>query len=1402
MKKFRLSILLLLVMSLFLSASNVFAETSGNTITEDGPKEIGERIGIPGINILDTSSIVFTDDSGAVIENPDINSKVNIRFNWSFENSEAILIQDGDYFTFKLPEDFKINTEMSGNLGEYGVFTIDTQGNVNFTFNEMVNQNSNVHGYIEFSARLNEEIVGDPGEKVIELPISENSEFRFNVTPTIKDTSIDKTGSFDKELNPGYITWEVKINKAYETLNDVVVTDVIPTGLTLEEIEVVPLNLNHDGSFKSYGDKLTTIMYVVNGSEVRFNTSINQPYAIRYITKIDDSIKPNDGGEVEFKNFATMTSNENEEITTDSTIFAKYGKLLTKTKPSYNANEQSFTWTVEYNYGEKTIVNPLLVDIFDEDLEYVEGSLVITNSKNQKVEYDYTLTNSPKNKLDIQFNEAVSEALKISYKTKVKAGRLVLENEDFENSISTGGTTSGNTGTARPRMIIKSSPAIDYQNKRIDWQIDVNINRYEMHDYQLIDTYLYRGLSLLDSSFEVYDVTANKVVEASNYDFVKTTEAGVEIGFTLLFKGDYATTSSQLEVRFTTDYDVNDLIAGNGSTFRNHVKLEWTDQYDNRHSHSSQADRGVNSQTVNNGQKSGSYNAVSKEITWKVDVNYNSENLINAKIVDRMQDGQTFVENSLIIRTYTVNSDGTLTISDESEDLSKFVIKYPSQENEYELIISLPNDNEKKYSVEFRTSVENQAVKTNYQNRAVFTNDQYTRNLDASVTVTNGDKFVTKTGNQEGSLIHWSIAINESQSTIKDAEIHDNPSINQILIEESFKLYPVIVQADETYEVDYNNPLQMDTDYSLEINTDLQGKQTFVLKFIDVIERTYVLEYDSQISTTPDDTTISNTVTLKGNEISYEDGNGETSIVIDVNQAGGGAVGVKGKLTIQKIDENGNPLEGVEFELYNPLQRKVATRLTDVEGKIVFQGLVYGDYTIKETQALEGYVISDELFVGKKLIVNEETSDSNHVIVLENRMNSLIIHKTDGDGQALNGAVFKLEVQNEELYELVNQDITITDGSFTLKGLKAGMYRLSELKAPQGYIRNVEPLEFKIEANANGQEIDLSIDFVNYRGSVKLSKTDSLGEALTGVVFDLFDSNDEVILEGLTTDENGEILIENELAPGNYYFKEKESVNGNIVNETPIRFVISNDTSGVPEVVEVKATNFKGSVEFKKTDDKNNGLSGVEFELYYENQSEPYVVVVSDENGVVRVDQLSPGTYQFRESKAQFGYILNTDTINFVVPEKTQNEFVLIELDNFINYKGGVNVRKVDEKGNLLKEATFEIRDDKRNILISKVTENGQVSFDELSPGKYILVETSAPEGYVLEEKETQFEIAEQFEGEYTFSTIDIVNKLKPKLPGEMPTTGVSNDLFYTSLLAIAVGSLLLIISRKKKKHI
>ena len=910
-------------------------------------------------------------------------------------------------------------------------------------------------------------------------------------------------------------------------------------------------------------------------------------------------------------------------------------------------------------------------------------------------------------------------------------------------------------------MIHKTTPAIDYQNKLIDWQIDVNINRYEMRNYTLTDTYLYKGLGLVDASFEVYDVTKKQLVDPVNYDLVKRYENDVEEGFQLIFKGEYETTSSQLKISFKTNYDVNHLVGGDGSTFRNHVSLDWTDKDNITHKHTSQADRRVNSQTVKNGQKSGSYNAITKEITWKVDVNYNSEELKNAKIVDVIQAGQKYIDGSLILKTYTVDTNGNLVPNSTTEDLSFFDIEYPDPVNNNTLTITLPNKNELKYSIEFKTSVRSEAIKANYQNRAVFTNGDYIRNLDASVTVTNGEKYVSKTGKQNGSLIHWSIAINESQSTIKDAELHDHPSTNQILLENTFKLYPVTVHENGTYTIDYSNPLEVDKEYVVLFNTDAEGKQVFVLKFLNTIDRTYVLEYDSQISTTPDNKTISNRVSLKGKELSYEDGGGTTSIVIDVNQAGGGAVGVKGSLTIQKTDENGNPLEGVEFELYNPLNRKVATRLTDAEGKISFVGMVYGNFTIKETKALEGYVIDEELFNGKVITINDETSDPNHIVVLKNRMNTLTITKQNVKGELLDGAEFKLEKKNGEAYDLIHQSISLHDGQLVLSGLKSGVYRLTELVAPQGYVRNLESLEFEITENSIGQAEDVTVSYTNYKGSVRLKKTGETGDILPGVTFNLYDVNDNVVLENLVSDKNGEVLIENQLSPGEYYFVEKETVDGYIVNESPYHFEISSESKGEPSVVEVKAVNYKGSVEFKKVAETGEVLSDVEFELYQSGNETPIEKAISDEQGMVRVNQLAPGSYYFKEVKSKEGYILKTKQIDFTIPQKANHERVIVSLDDYINYRGIVEFKKINEKGDALSGVVFELFEEGNEIALSEHVSNemGIVSAKDLVPGSYYFKEKETLDAYILNSNPIDFIIEETAEEDNTKVTlIDFIN--------------------------------------------
>lgn len=66
-----------------------------------------------------------------------------------------------------------------------------------------------------------------------------------------------------------------------------------------------------------------------------------------------------------------------------------------------------------------------------------------------------------------------------------------------------------------------------------------------------------------------------------------------------------------------------------------------------------------------------------------------------------------------------------------------------------------------------------------------------------------------------------------------------------------------------------------------------------------------------------------------------------------------------GKFELNKTDENNDPLENVEFELYNSEGQKVDLKQnkTDKDGKIVFEGLPYGTYWLRETKTKDGYIV-------------------------------------------------------------------------------------------------------------------------------------------------------------------------------------------------------------------------------------------------------------------------------------------------------------------------------------------------------------------------------------------------------------------------------------------------------------
>lgn len=1410
----KLTALLVIFVVLITSTSLIAQETNLPEIATG--KDIRERLGNPDINLLDTGEIIFKNDKGEVIAKPDLNSKLQVNFDWSLENKEAILVEAGDYFTFKLPETFRINYDFTGPLGEYGNFFVDANGYVTIVFNKNVCDSSNVHGYVNFEVKLNEEVIGQPGHKEILLPVKDASNIEFDLVPKVIDRSIEKNGTIDRDLNPESASWDVVINKGYETLPNVVVTDYLPEELELEEIIVYPVQLDNDGNYQkdiSYGEPLSKDAYSTDGAIVSFNDTINSPYAIRFVTKIKEESKLSKGGTLTLTNNAMMTYEGGEEYPASDTIHAIFGRKLEKLAPKYNANEQSFVWNVKYNYGAEVLTNPLLTDTFDDRLVYEEGSIRIKNKENQPVSYDYTVVNSPSNVLDIQFNENVEEPIIIEYKTKVKEGVLITENQEFTNTITDGDETDGNKGTARANMIVKDHTAIDYNKKTMDWKVTFNLNQYELNNYEIVDTFTNLGLTLREDTLKVIDKThGNTLVLDTDYTLTNSTEEG----FVLKFINEYEPTSSKLEITYTTDYDVIKLNANSTNVFKNKAELNWEDTDGNKHNHSDDAQKDVNSSTVNNGHKFGTYNAIDKEITWVININYDQHTLKNASVKDVIPVDQKYVPESLVIRTYTLEKNGNVTYGDVL-DLSLFNIQEPELNNDYTLNIEILEESNKQYSIQFKTDVTSKSIKRTYNNVAEFRNDGESVDLPGSLTIENGNKFVSKSGVQNGALIDWTIAINQSQSTLKEASIKDTSSSNQLFIKDSFRLYPVIMEASGNYQLDMDNPLILDEDYSITFTHSDEG-QTFVLDFTKEVTQTYVLKYSSQINASYDDLTVTNSVVLNGNSVEYEDTNGNTAVVVDVNQAGGGAVGVKGSLVLVKEDPEGNPLEGVEFEIFNPLQRSLGIFVTDKDGRIEFSGLVYGEYTLKETQALEGYVISRDLILGKEVEVDAITSRAENILRIENRMNELVINKKNTQDELIDGAVFTLEKKVNSEYVNVKEEVAVSEGSIVLKGLESGEYRLVETSPATGYMLNTEPTEFEILRDDLGQEIDTIVNIINYRGSVELTKLDENKNVLEGVVFNLFNDQDVLVRENLTTNGLGKITLENELSPGNYYFKEVSSVEGNVVNEEPISFSVISSFEGEPTKIQLTATNSKASVDMRKLDKTGKALPGVEFTVFAKDIDEPYAVVVSEDNGYVHIDQLQPGTYYLVESKALPGYILNTELREFTIPEKSLVDKVEIILDDFVNYTGGFKVEKVDSYGNLLKEATFMLKDESGVRIAEKTTENGVLEFEDLDPGKYILSETQAPQGYKLETKEFEVSISSEYEGEYVYEAIQIVNEALPQVPNEplvpsnprndipntpqvtLPNTGVSNSGVHASMVLVALGTTMLLYGMRRKE--
>ena len=141
---------------------------------------------------------------------------------------------------------------------------------------------------------------------------------------------------------------------------------------------------------------------------------------------------------------------------------------------------------------------------------------------------------------------------------------------------------------------------------------------------------------------------------------------------------------------------------------------------------------------------------------------------------------------------------------------------------------------------------------------------------------------------------------------------------------------------------------------------------------------------------------------------------------------------------------------------------------TDEDGCIFIEGLLAGDYKVKEiaSDLTVGYVLSEEQAA---VVAHEQVTE----LQIENKLirGNVKLIKTDKDGGAkLAGAVFDLYDPDGNL---ISSYTTDKNGEIFIENLPYGFgYKLVESKAPEGY--KLEKTEISFDITENGATVELS----------------------------------------------------------------------------------------------------------------------------------------------------------------------------------------------------------------------------------------------------------------------------------------------------------------------------------------
>ena len=442
----------------------------------------------------------------------------------------------------------------------------------------------------------------------------------------------------------------------------------------------------------------------------------------------------------------------------------------------------------------------------------------------------------------------------------------------------------------------------------------------------------------------------------------------------------------------------------------------------------------------------------------------------------------------------------------------------------------------------------------------------------------------------------------------------------------------------------------------------------------------------------------------------------------------------KTKVTIKKVDEDGNNLAGATLQILDDEDNVIEEWTSTSEAHVISGVLEFGkQYTLHEESAPNGYV------VGQDQTFTLSRTDNNKTVTMVNTKTSVKISKTDiTSGNELSGAT--LQVLNSR--GNVVEEWVSNGEPHEIEGLvPEEEYTIKETVAPDGYTI-ADEITFTIdetgEITTTGTVSDGVILVENEKTNVKINKVDIAdGEELAGAHIQILDRDGNVVEEWDSTGEDHE--VEGLKTGEEYTIKETVAPDGYTI--------ASNITFTIDETGKVTSTGTVSNdgVLLVKNEKTNVKISKVD--IADEKELEGAVLQIIDIEGNVvdewtstgephEIEGLTTGKeYTIKETTPPDGYMVVPD-IKFTIDETgrvttsatVNDEGVILVEDS----KTSVNIIKVDEDGNAVQGAVLQVLNEDDTI-VDSWTSDGRTHtvVGKLAAGNtYKLHEVSAPDGY------------------------------------------------------------------------